>query len=160
MVAEEIIKLRLEEKHIFEQSISKLSRMTKYTNEDIKRVINEAFRAKLIKKEREVSLRMGLIIIFEEELQTNDFPRNYYDLEKILQKARRRFVIKQGNRNRFSSLSEAHPEDPCFTYEENARKKGQYRIILQRILNNAVWLIEVEKAEASLQKTLEDVIDC
>lgn len=160
MVAKDIIRLRLEERQIFEQVVCKLSNMDTFTDEDVKRVVEQAHKAKLISKERGVSLRMGLIIILEEQLQVNDFPREYYQLEKISKKARIRFVIKQKNKGRFSSLSDAHPENPCATYEDNARKMGQYRIILQRILNNASWLIEIDKAESSLKDILNEVKLC
>ncbi len=108
-----------------------------------------------------ISMRIGMIVVFEEYIQRKLKHRDEYDFEFIYKIAYSRFKLRSRNKKRFnSSLPEVHPEDPCAFYEDNNWSKGQYKRAVNRILTNSSWLIEFQEAEESLQEIYNEVNLC
>ena len=104
---------------------------------------------------------IAMIVVFEEYIQRKESPRDDYKFEYIYNKAVYRFNLTKRDKSKFNhSLQEIHPKDPCAFYEENPNKKGKYKSALKRILNNASWLIQVPKANDSLQEVYNEVKLC
>lgn len=160
MDAIEIFKLLKEDRDVFDKVANKLSNTEIFTNEDIRELIIKANEAKLINKNREISMRKAMIIIYEEYLQKEGMKRGDYEYEFIYEKSSVRYVLKQRNKTRFPTLEITHPEYPCRVYEDFSKKKFHYTKALEEILVNACWLIENDKAELSLKEIYNEVKLC
>lgn len=160
MVEKSLLTLLKEDKKTFDKVANKLSNLPIFTDDDVQRIIQRAYEAKLVDEKKNISLRKGVIIIYEEYLQEEGKKRGDYEYDFIYRKASYRFNLTQRNKARFPTLEANHPEYPCRAYRDNNKKKFYYKKALKEILINASWLIKKKDAEASLKKILNVVKSC
>lgn len=141
----------------------------KYKIELLKELISEEVLMqtyKELRKRSRVSLKRGTILKFEELILSDDNKsREDYILAKVIDLALLEFADCLGNEKKklMTSLEDTHPKKPCIQYENNGRKKAQYKLSLDFLIKNMNWLMleePHEKIEESFKVILEDVKKC
>lgn len=136
-----------------------------FSEKDVKHLISELL--KTVNKDEllnalKLSLRMGGIIIIEEEISCNKIKRSDIKLEDIIRKVIVEYkdYIRQRNINKLKSVEHIHPEKPCIQYEDSERSMGEYLKALTFILSNQLILIDDPKVSEGLENAKNKVIGC
>lgn len=131
--------------------------------EDIKKIFPEIL--KYVSKEdtkenTPISARKAVMITMEKRIELDNMPRYKLKRDSIIKQARVDFNLKNREYNRFPTLDDAHPENPCLKYEDNGRKKGSYKRSVNFICANESWLLKKQVLIKKFNFIREDLDLC
>lgn len=113
-----------------------------------------------ISKNTPLSARKAVMITMEKRIELGNVPRYKLVRENIIKQSKVDFNVRNRNYERYPTLEDAHPENPCLKYEEDGRKKSHYKRSINFISINQSWLLENQSLINKFNSIKEDIDLC
>ena len=128
-------------------------------------VIDTFFNKIKMRKTLSITMRKGMLIVFEEMLVVDNIERQNCDYEEIYTKGKNDFNYGNRKKQEYPTLDIIHPEDAHSKYENmypnnygrQISMLKKYYLDLMKILVNQHWLINDGKVSQSLYEIYDEV---
>ncbi len=134
-----------------------------YNIEFIDRLIKDEQGRILIKDKRKfnpVSIRLAMIVVFEEFLKCKNPKRKEHSYNSVFIESNSRFSLSTRNTEKWNDLNIIHPKNPCTLFENERKRLSYYYRALHKIVDNAWWIVDQDIVTQSLEEIKSDVKIC